>query len=60
MTAMLTVIVYLFRAKPKTLNSPDWARQDRGPTIIYQNLEVKRGISSFTSLLGEGDFNPST
>lgn len=61
-TAMLTVIVYICRAKPKTLKysaSQSIAPRLRDPTIKISNL-ANGHFSFLSSLLGEGNFNPST
>ena len=62
-TVMLTVIVYICRAKPKTLifQLPiDRAKTPRrDPTIKISSL-ANGEFSFFSSLLGEGNFDPST
>lgn len=61
---MLTFIVYIFPAKPKTLSSSPELSVPR-PRTPTQNLEFTELSNLFSfffffSLLGEGNFNPST
>ena len=57
MTAMLTVIVYLFRAKPRTLVPIERAKAE---TPLSKSRSQRVPNSFLSSLLGEGNFNPST